>query len=136
MTDPNATVNLTKGEARIVVAALADEEMTATGERATRLQNVQDRLAAEFEFDQYGGDRGEMVGDDDWFTDEWLDDDGLFDTDDTGSVELSHGEADALTDALAAFELDETAENADVAQTVRDRILSAFDGDLVGADDR
>ena len=136
MTDSNATVNLTKGEARVLVAALADEELTATGERATRLQNVQDRLAAEFEFDQYGGDRDEVAGNDDWFTDEWLDGDDVFDTDDTGSVELSHGEADAATDALAAFELDETPENADVAETVRDRILSAFEGDLVGAGDR
>ena len=125
MTDPNATVTLTKGEARIVVAALADEEMTATGERATRLQRVQDRLAAEFEFDQYGGsDPAEIVSD------------AVFDTDDTGSVELSHGEADALTDALAAFELDETHGNAALAENVRDRILSAFGGDLVGAGDR
>ncbi|WP_135830363.1 hypothetical protein [Halorussus halobius] len=133
MTTSNATVDVTKGEARVVVAALADEELTATGERATRIQDVQDRLAAAFEFDQYGSDRAESAGDDSgWVTEGWLDD-VVFDVDDTGDVELSREEADAVTDALAAFELDETGENADVAESVRDRILSAFDGDLVGA---
>lgn len=148
-----ATFELSKGEARVVIAALADEEMTASGERATRLQNVQDRLAAEFEFGQYRGtsrdelaenDHGELTendrdetaeSDDGWFAEEWLGGYGVFDTDDTESIELSHVEADAVTDALAAFELDETHENASVAENIRSRILDAFDGDLVGAGD-
>jgi len=132
----SASFEMTKGEARVVIAALADEEMTATGERATRLQNVQDHLAAEFEFDQYReSDRAELAGNDDsgWFTEEWLDDDGRFDTDDTEGVELSRAEADAVTDALAAFELDETHGNAGTAENVRERIVDAFGGDFVGA---
>ncbi|WP_115862669.1 hypothetical protein [Halorussus litoreus] len=133
----SASVEMTKGEARVVIAALADEEMTAIGERATRLQNVQDHLAAEFEFDQYReSDRTELAGSDDsgWFTEEWLDD-GRFDTDDTERVELARAEADAVTDALAAFELDETHGNAGTAENVRERVLDAFGGDLVGAGD-
>jgi len=132
--DDTATFKMTKGEARVVIAALADEEMTASGERATRLQDVQDHLAAEFDFDQYRSrDRAEMAGnhDEGWFTEEWLDD-GIFDTDDTGRIELSQMEANAVTDALAAFELDESHENAGTAENVRERILDAFGDDLVG----
>lgn len=129
-----ATFKMTKAEARAVVAALADEEMTASGDRATRLQSVQDRLAAEFEFDQYR-ERDRTDEDEGWFTEELLGGDDSFDPDDAERIELSRVEANAVTDALAAFELDETQENANLAENVRERILDAFGDDLVGASD-
>lgn len=126
----NATFDLTRREARVVIAALADEEMTASGDRGMRLQNVQDRLAADFDFDEHRGvEKGEMAAEDDGG---WIDNDAVFgddEPDDTEEVELSRAEADAMTDALADFELDETHENAGVAEDVRERIADAFDGD-------
>lgn len=124
-----ATFDMTRSEARVVIAALSDEEMTASGDRGTRLQDVQDHLSAEFDFDQHRGvEKGEMAAGDDTG---WLDNDAVFggnDPDDTETVELSRAEADAVTDALADFELDETHENAGVAENVRERIADAFGG--------
>ncbi|UPV74095.1 hypothetical protein M0R89_16340 [Halorussus limi] len=123
-----ATFEMTRNEARVVIAALADEEMTASGDRGMRLQNVQDHLAAEFDFDEHRGvEKGEMAAEDD---EGWLDNDSIFggnDPDDTETVELARAEATAVTDALAAFELDETHENAGTAENVRERIADAFD---------
>jgi len=124
-----ATFDLTRNEARVVIGALADEEMTASGDRGRRLQNVQDHLAAEFDFDEHRGvETGEMAAGDDTG---WLDNDSVFggnDPDDTERVELSRAEADAVTDALAAFELDEGHENAGTAENVRRRIADAVGG--------
>lgn len=124
-----ATFDMTRSEARVVIAALSDEEMTASGDRGTRLQDVQDHLSAEFDFDQHRGvEKGEMAAGDDTG---WLDNDAVFgdnDPDDTDGIELSRAEADAVTDALADFELDETHANAGVAENVRERIADAFGG--------
>jgi hypothetical protein len=123
-----ATFDMTRNEARVVIAALADEEMTASGDRGTVLQNVQDHLAAEFGFDEHrGGEKGEMATEDDTG---WLDNDAIFggnDPDDTEKIELSRHEADAVTDALADFELDESHKNAGTAENVRERIQDAFE---------
>lgn len=123
-----ATFDVTRNEARVVIAALSDEEMTASGDRGVRLQNVQDHLAAEFDFDEHRGvEKGEMAAGDDAG---WLDNDSIFggnDPDDTEEVELSRAEADAVTDALAGFELDESHENAEIAENVRQRIADSFD---------
>ena len=120
---------MTRNEARVVIAALSDEEMTASGDRGMRLQNVQDHLAAEFDFDEYrGAQKGEMATEDD---EGWLDNDAIFgdnDPDDIEEIELSRAEADAVTDALADFELDED-ENAGTAENVRERIADAFGDD-------
>jgi hypothetical protein len=101
--------------------------MTASGERATRVRNLQDHLAAEFDFDEHRGvEKGEMASGDDGG---WLDNDAIFgdnDPDDEEEVELSRGEADVVTDALAKFELDESHENAGAADDVRERIDDAF----------
>jgi hypothetical protein len=124
-----ATFQMTRNEARVVIAALSDEEMTASGDRGLRLQNVQDHLAAEFDFDEHCGvEKGEMAAGDDTG---WLDNDSIFggnDPDDTERVELSRVEANAVTDALASFESDETHENAGIAENVRQRIADLFDG--------
>ena len=123
-----ATFEMTRSEARVVIAALSDEEMTASGDRGMQLQNVQDYLATEFDFDQHRGvEKGEMAAGDDTG---WLDNDAVFgdnDPDDTETVELSRPEANAVTDALADFELDESHENAGIAENVRERIADAFD---------
>jgi len=128
-----ATFEMTRNEARVVIAALSDEEMTASGDRGMRLQNVQDHLAAEFGFDEHrGAETGEMAAGGDTG---WLDNDSVFggnDPDDTESVELSRAEADAVTDALAAFELDEGHANAGTAENVRQRIAGAFGDGSVG----
>lgn len=114
-------------EARVVISALADEEMTASGERATRLRNVQDHLSAEFDFDEHRGvEKGEMAAGDEGG---WLDNDAVFgsdDPDDEEEVELSRAEADDVTAALADFESDESHENAGTAEDVRERIENAF----------
>ncbi|MFC4449929.1 hypothetical protein [Halorussus aquaticus] len=130
MTDRDtASFRMTRNEARVVIAALSDEEMTASGDRGMRIQNVQDHLAAEFDFDEHRGvEKGEMAAGDDTG---WLDNDAIFggnDPDDTERVELSRAEATAVTDALAAFELDEGHENAGTAENVRERIEDAFEG--------
>ncbi|WP_167599518.1 hypothetical protein [Halorussus marinus] len=122
------TVDLTRGEARVVVAALADEEMTASDDRGRRLQEVQDRLAAAFEVDQYRTGDGGETADDEWSPGEWLDEDGPLDPDDTAEVTLSRAGADAVRDALAAFELDERDEDAGTAEAVRRRIADAVGG--------
>ncbi|WP_435178932.1 hypothetical protein [Halorussus sp. AFM4] len=123
-----ATFDMSRNEARVVIAALSDEEMTASGDRGMRIQNIQDHLAAEFDFDEHRGvEKGEMAAGDDTG---WLDNDAIFgdnDPDDTEEIELSRGEADVVTDALADFELDETHENAGTAEDVRKRIADAFD---------
>ncbi|NEU56847.1 hypothetical protein [Halorussus sp. MSC15.2] len=124
-----ASFKMTRNEARVVIAALSDEEMTASGDRGMRIQNVQDHLAAEFDFDEHRGvEKGEMAAGDDTG---WLDNDAIFgsnDPDDTERLELSRAEATAVTDALAAFELDEDHENAGTAENVRERIENAFEG--------
>ncbi|UPW00139.1 hypothetical protein M0R88_16695 [Halorussus gelatinilyticus] len=123
-----ARFDMTRNEARVVIAALSDEEMTASGDRGMRLQNVQDHLAAEFDFDEHRGvEKGEMAAEDDTG---WLDNDAIFggnDPDDTEEIELSRAEADVVTDALTDFELDETHENAGTAENVRQRIADSFD---------
>ncbi|NHN58456.1 MULTISPECIES: hypothetical protein [Halorussus] len=123
-----ATFDMTRNEARVVIAALSDEEMTASGDRAVRLQNVQDHLAAEFDFDEHRGvEKGEMAAGDDGG---WLDNDAIFgdnDPDDTEEIQLSRAEADVVLDSLADFELDETHENAGTAENVRERVADAFD---------
>jgi len=132
MTDDTdtATVDLTRNEARVVIAALSDEEMTASDDRGVRLQNVQDHLAAEFDFDEHRGvETSEAAAGDDTG---WLDNDAVFggnDPDDTARVEPSRAEADAVTDALAAFEPDESHESAGTAESVRRRIADAVGGD-------
>ena len=122
------TFRMTRNEARVVIAALSDEEITSSGDRGMRLQNVQDHLAAEFDFDEHRGvETGEMAAGDDVG---WLDNDSIFggnDPDDTEAVELSRAEADAVTDALAGFELDESHENLGTAEDVRQRIADSFD---------
>lgn len=129
MTDQEkANFKMTRNEARAVIAALSDEEMTASDDRGIRLQNVQDHLAAEFDFDEHrGAETGEMATQDDVG---WLDNDSVFgdnDPDDTERIELSRPEADAVTDALSSFELDESHENAGTAENVRQRIVDAFE---------
>lgn len=123
-----ATFEMTRNEARVVIAALADDEMTASGDRTMALRNVQDHLAAEFNFDEHRGvEKGEMAAEDD---EDWIDNDVIFgdnDPDDEEEVQLSRSEADAVTDALADFELDEDHENAGTAENVRERIVDAFD---------
>ena len=123
-----ATFQMTRNEARVVIAALSDEEMTASGGRGTRLQNVQAHLSAEFDFDQYRGtEKGEMAAGDEGG---WIDNDAVFggnDPDDTEKIELSRVEADVVTDALASFELDESHENAGTAENVHRRITDAFE---------
>ena len=123
-----ATFEMTRNEARVVIAALSDEEMTASDDRGVRLQNVQDHLAAEFDFDQYRGvEKGEMASGDDTG---WIDNDNIFgdnDPDDAERIELSRTEADVVSDALASFELDESHENAGTAENVRERIVDAFE---------
>ena len=125
-----ATFDMTRNEARVVIAALSDEEMTASDDRGMRLQNVQDHLAAEFDFDQHRGvEKGEMAAGDEGG---WIDNDAIFggnDPDDTEEIELSRAEADAVTDALASFELDEGHENAGTAENVRERIADSFGDD-------
>ncbi|WP_137287048.1 hypothetical protein [Halorussus salinisoli] len=123
-----ANFKMTRNEARVVIAALSDEEMTASNDRGVRLQNVQDHLAAEFDFDEHRGvEKGEMAAGDD---SGWLDNDAIFggnDPDDTERIELSQAEANAVTDALASFELGESHENAGTAANVRERIQNAFE---------
>ena len=123
-----ATFDMTRNEARVVIAALSDEEMTASGDRDIRLQNIQDHLAAEFDFDEHRGvEKGEMAAGDDGG---WLDNDAIFggnDPDDTEEIQLARAEADAVMDALAGFELGEDHENAGTAENVRERIEDAFD---------
>ncbi|WP_135826049.1 hypothetical protein [Halorussus ruber] len=123
-----ATFEMTRNEARVVIAALSDEEMTASDDRGMRIQNIQDHLSAEFDFDEHRGvEKGEMATEDDTG---WLDNDSIFggnDPDDTETVELSRPEANVVTDALADFELDEGHENAGTAENVRERISDAFE---------
>ncbi|WP_276300941.1 hypothetical protein [Halorussus lipolyticus] len=123
-----ANFKMTRNEARVVIAALSDEEMTASSDRGMRIQNIQDRLSAEFDFDEHRGvEKGEMAAEDDTG---WLDNDAIFgdnDPDDAERIELSRGEANVVTDALADFELDETKENAGTAENVRQRIADSFD---------
>ncbi|WP_158057215.1 hypothetical protein [Halorussus halophilus] len=136
MTDrETATIDVSRSEARVLIAALADEEVTASGQRERRVRDLQEYLAREFDFDEHRGTReGEMAAEDDGG---WLDNDAVFeddDPDDTEEVELSRSEAEAVTDALDDFE-SETAkedtkgreENADTAEDVRERFVGAFD---------
>ncbi|PSQ46211.1 hypothetical protein BRD15_09650 [Halobacteriales archaeon SW_6_65_15] len=125
-----ATIDLSRGESRVVIAALADEEMTASGDRARRLRDVQDHLAAEFDFDEYrGSERGEMAGDEDegWFGREWFDSGSGEGSEET--VEFSRREAADVAAALADYEVDPEHGNAGVADEVRERILDAFGGE-------
>ena len=122
-----ATFDMTRNEARVVIAALSDEEMTASGDRGMRLQDVQNYLSAEFDFDEHrGAEKGEMAAGDEAG---WIDNDAIFggnDPDDTEEIELSRAEADVVTDALGSFELDESHENAGTAEDVRERIAGSF----------
>ena len=125
-----ATVDLSRAEARVVIAALSDEETTAAGERERAVRDIEEHLAREFDFDEYRGvDEGEMAADDD---EGWLDNDIIFDDDDpddTEAVELSRREADTVTDALGDFDAGAAEENRETAEDVRERIADSFDGD-------
>jgi hypothetical protein len=122
-----ATFEMTRNEARVVIAALADEGTTSSGNREMELRNVQSHLSAEFDFDEHRGvQKGEMASDDD---EGWIDNDSIFgdnEPDDEEEIQLSRSEADAVTDALASFELDEDHENAGTAEDVRERVADAF----------
>ena len=114
----------------MVIAALSDEEATASGERERTVRNVAEYLAREFDFDEHRGvDKGEMAADDD---EGWLDNDVIFDDDDpddTEAVELSRREADTAIGALDDFERGEAEENRETARDVRERIEDSFDDD-------
>jgi hypothetical protein len=125
-----ATVDLTRSESRVVIAALADEEMTASGDREVRLRNLQDRLAAEFDFDEYrGSNRGEMAADEDegWFGREWFESGSGESGEET--VKFSRQEAADATAALAGYETDPEYGNPEVADDVRERIVDAYGGE-------
>lgn len=115
---------LTRPEAREVIAALTSYRMRASGEDERRLRNVQDRLEVEFGFDEHRTDDGDglLTGSEGWF-----DDDAVFDHDQSEEIELSRAEADDVLDALAGFDAD-AAENERVTEDVRERIAGTFDG--------
>ena len=121
-----ATFDLSRAEAREVIAALSDAEMTASGDRQRHYRNVASHLAAEFDFDEYRGpEKGEMAAGDD---EGWIDNDAIFgsdDEDDEETIELSRREADEVTDALARHE-PAADENAGQVEDVRRRIADAF----------
>lgn len=113
---------LTRPEAREVIAALTNYRMRASGEDEQRLRNVQDRLEVEFGFDEHRTDDGDglLTGSEGWF-----DNDAIFDHDQKEEIELSRAEADDVLDALASFDAD-APENERVAEDVRGRIAGKF----------
>lgn len=128
-----ATVTLTRGEARKVIAALADDEVTESGRDRERLLNLQDHLAAEFGFDEFRDQGTEsdvpdgqdaVVGDEDLIDG---DEGGVFDLgdEDEEAVELSRGEAEDVLDAMDEYE--GLPEDESVVADVRERIDSKFD---------
>lgn len=126
-----ATVTLSKGEARKVIAALADDETTESGRDRERLLNLQDRLAAEFGFDEYRAQGGEsavpdgqdaLVGEGD-LIDEG--DEGILGGEDEEAMELSGGEADDVLAALSEY--DGSPEDEQVVADVRERLEAEFE---------
>ena len=127
-----ATVKLTRGKAREVIAALADEEVTETGRDRERTLNLQDRLAAEFGFDEHrarGGESAVPDGRDAVVGDEGVideSDEGILDLgDDEEAIELSRAEAEDVLDALADYDGSTEAEAA--IADVRERLESKFE---------
>ena len=123
---------MTEGEAREVIAALADAETTETGRDRERLLNLQDYLAAKFDFDKYqsrGGESEVPDGRDAVVGDEGLideSDEGILDlNDDEEAVELSREEAEDVLDALAGYE--GPSEDEEVLEDVRERLKREFE---------
>jgi hypothetical protein len=114
------TIELTRGEAREVIAALATYQAQATGERDQRVRNLRDQLAAEFEFDEYRED----YDDDSWLdTDDWLG----FGDDNDETIRLSRAEAEDLVVALSRLEGQVDREEYELLEDIEDRIEDEFD---------
>lgn len=127
-----ATVPLTKGEAREVIAALADAESSESGRDRERLLNLQDHLAAAFDFDEHrarGGEsdvpdgRDAVVGEGGIIDES---DEGILDVDDDEeAVELSREEAEVVLDALSGY--DGSPEDEEAIGDVRERLEREFE---------
>lgn len=126
------TVKLSKGEARKVIAALAEDEATESGRDRERLLNLQDHLAAEFGFDEHRARGGESEVPDG--RDAVVGDEGLIDESDEGvlnlggdeeAVELSRTEAEDVLEALSGYE--GSPEDEQVVADVRERLANEFD---------
>jgi hypothetical protein len=127
-----ATVRLSKGEARKVIAALAEDEATESGRDRERLLNLQDHLAAVFGFDEHrarGGEsdvpdgRDAVVGDGDLIDES---DEGILNLDDDEeTIELSRAEAEDVLEALSGYE--GSPEDEQVVADVRERLANEFD---------
>lgn len=114
------TIELTRGEAREVVNALAEHETEATGREEERTLNVEDLLQREFGFgnEDFDGDRGYL----DTFTN-------IFnDTDDDHEVQLSRVEAREIVRGLDDLHRREE-HDADTLRDLRERFVETFDLD-------
>ena len=120
----SATVMFSKGEARTVIAALADDESTRMGRESERLLNLQDRFAATFDLDEGRGDGGDVTDTPDPDQAILGEDDLLSGGEDEEPIELSRGEAADIADVLADY--DTSSENRDTVENVRSRLSETF----------
>ena len=117
------TVDLTRGEARKVIAALAQSHAGAAGDRGQRTRNLRDRLAAEFEFDEYRDDDRH----DGWLDfDDWL---SIGDDHDEEEVQFSRAEAEDVVVALSRLETEVDPEEYETLEEIQDDFEDEFDID-------
>ena len=124
------TIELTRGEVRKVIAGLARTQAEASGDRDRRIRNLRDRLAAEFDFDEYRDDEDHDHG---WLDfDDWL---SIGDDDhDEEDVEFSRGEAKDVVLSLSRLERDLDPDEYETVRGVQERFEDEFDIDA-DADD-
>lgn len=129
MTDTETeTIELTRGEVRKVIAALARYEPTATGQDDQRVRNLRERLRAEFEFDEY---RQENRDNDGWLQDivEVFDDE-----ENEEDVEFTRAEAEDTLRALSDLETEIEPEEYETIRDIEVRLEDAFDIGRRGGD--
>ena len=116
------TIELTRGEAREVINAMAEYETGASGRDEERALNIEELLQREFGFDDehFAGDRGYL----DTFTN-------IFnDKDDDHEVQLSRVEAREIVRGLDELGRHEDhSPNEDTRRDLRGRFVETFDLD-------
>ena len=116
----NATIELTKGEAREVISGLAEYEAGASGREEERALNVEELLQREFGFEEDHLNHSYIGA----FTN-------IFnDMDDDHEVELSRVEAREIVRGLDELERrEEDSADADTRRDLRERFVETFDLD-------
>ncbi len=116
------TVELSRAEARIVISALSERQVGASGRDEERALNLEELLQREFGFEErHLGDRGGYL---DAFTD-------VFDSEDSEhEVQLSRVEAEEVVRALDDLRTTEGADaDTETIADLRHRFAEAFDLD-------